>query len=81
MDFESALSNLENRNLLERAIHDVEVRIHQCSWTVGIDPAALSASYTAPVATEIDEYVLENQLEDLCIRHADLKIKRDAIPS
>jgi|TARA_R110002051_G_scaffold279780_1_gene341272 hypothetical protein len=81
MDFASTVTDSEKRSIMAQAISDVESQIRRVAWTVGIDPAALSASYTAPAAIPSDDYVLENKLEDLCARHTDLKAKRDAVPS
>ena len=81
MDFESEITDSEKRSLLQQANADVESQIHRVAWTVSIDPAALSASYTAPAANPSNDYVLENRLEDLCAQHVSLKAKRDAIPA
>jgi hypothetical protein len=81
MDFATSISNSEKRSLLDQAIADVESQIRRLSWTVGIDPDDLSASYTAPAVTPADDYALEHKLEDVCARRVSLKTERDAIPS
>ena len=81
MDFATSISNSEKRSLLDQAIADVESQIRRLAWTVGIDPASLSATYTAPAVTPSEDYVLEHKLEEVCTRLTNLKTERDAVPS
>tara|TARA_B100001996_G_scaffold367222_1_gene338658 strand:- start:801 stop:1037 length:237 start_codon:yes stop_codon:yes gene_type:complete len=76
MDFQTTIANATKRTILLEVIESIEPQVFRCSWAVGIDPADLSDTYTAPADSTNPA---EEQLEKAVKHWKELKAQRDAI--
>ena len=78
MDFTSTITNATKRSILQLAIDRREETVWSDCWHRGVDPADLSADYTAPA---VDPTPAETDLEAHLGVLATLKAALAAVPA
>ena len=83
MNFSSSMSNTTKREVLTRVIGICEQQIYEGAWAIGIDPADLSADYTAPAEADPSgpSHVIQLAVQRDCARLKVLNTELAATPA